>query len=241
MCTPTCKAFVREHVTARDVQGKTVLEVGSRAVAGPESSVRPDVEGLGPRSYIGVDIIAGPRVDEVCDVSDLRQRFGDDSFDVVITTEMLEHVRDWRAAVSNLKRVVKPGGVLVITTRSFGFPHHGWPYDYWRYELDDIREIFSDFQLEVLEPDIESGPGVFVRATKPTAFRECDLRDFRLFSIVKQRRVVEITKRDEKLFRAMHVPIRCVRSRVPQPLKRAVKRTPFSREYRARMSQQKHS
>ena len=71
------------------------------------------VDSLGPARYVGVDIRIGPRVDEVVDASDLVQRIGSASFDAVFTTEMLEHVRDWRTVVSNLKRVLRPGGVLL--------------------------------------------------------------------------------------------------------------------------------
>ena len=151
MCSPSCKRFVRENLAASDVAGKKVLEVGSRAVGGPASTVRPDVEALAPLSYLGVDIISGQHVDEVCNASDLRERYGDDAFDVVISTEMLEHARDWRSAIRNLKNVVRPGGVLVLTTRSFGFPFHAWPHDYWRYEPDDMRQIFDEVVRDLVE------------------------------------------------------------------------------------------
>ena len=60
-------------------------------------------------------------VDEICDAAKLRERFGDAAFDVVISTELLEHVRDWSVVVSNLKHVVKPGGVLLVHRLKNGF------------------------------------------------------------------------------------------------------------------------
>jgi SAM-dependent methyltransferase len=223
--------FVHRHLTGDEVRGRTVLEAGSRAVGGRDRSVRPMLEAFGPKCYIGTDIEHGPHVDEICDAGYLRARFGDESFDIVVTTEMLEHVRDWRAVVSSLKQVTRRGGLLVITTRSRGFPHHAWPYDYWRYELSDMEAIFSDFTLEVLEPDREA-PGVCMKARKPAVFREVDIADYQLFSMVKQRRAASITARDERIFAAAYTPVRMIRAWTPRQLKRAVKRTPLSREHR---------
>jgi 2-polyprenyl-3-methyl-5-hydroxy-6-metoxy-1,4-benzoquinol methylase len=95
------------------------LEVGARDVNG---SVRPLVEAHLPASYIGLDIEVAPRVDEVLDARHLIRRFGRDSLDAVISTELLEQVRDWRATATNMKAVLKPGGLLLITTQSRGFP-----------------------------------------------------------------------------------------------------------------------
>lgn len=119
MCNPTVIAFAERLLTVDMIQGRDVLEVGSLDVNG---SIRPYVESFNPARYVGVDMRLGPRVDEVVDASSLVQRFGAASFDVVLTTEMLEHVRDWPTVVSNLKRVLRPGGVLLVTTRSIGFP-----------------------------------------------------------------------------------------------------------------------
>jgi SAM-dependent methyltransferase len=124
MCTSNCQAFVQRALKADDVAGKSVIEVGSYDVNG---TTRPFIGALGPSEYIGVDIAAGPGVDVVCNAESLAERFGAGRFDVLITTEMLEHVRDWRTVVNNLKDVLKPGGLIVITTRSPGFPMHGYP------------------------------------------------------------------------------------------------------------------
>ena len=94
--------------------------------------------------------------------------------DVVISTEMLEHVRDWRGAIRNLKGVLRPGGLLVLTTRSPGFPKQDDPSDYWRFSRDDMQRVFTDFVIELIEDDPE-GPGVFVAARRPEDYRAQDL------------------------------------------------------------------
>ncbi|HTU39957.1 MAG TPA: methyltransferase domain-containing protein [Acidimicrobiales bacterium] len=181
MCNPNCLRFVNESLSASDVGGRRVLEVGAYDVNG---SPRAVIEAMGPASYLGVDIMDGPGVDEVCSVEGLLDRFGPEAFDVVVSTEMIEHVADWQGAVSNLKRVTAPEGVIVLTTRSKGFPLHDYPADYWRFEQEDMRVVFSDCAVEELESDAPEDPGVFVKARKPGDFRELDLAGYALFSMV---------------------------------------------------------
>jgi SAM-dependent methyltransferase len=179
MCNQACLAYGRERLGRAEVRGRRVIDVGARNVNG---SLRPVVEQLGPSSYLGVDIEPGAGVDEVCPAENLVERFGPESFDVVICTEVLEHVQDWRAVVSNLKRLVAPGGVLLVTTRSIGFPYHAFPHDYWRFENDDMRAIFADLEVESLEDD-PGPPGVFMTARRRADFTETDLRDYELYSM----------------------------------------------------------
>jgi SAM-dependent methyltransferase len=143
-----------------------------------------------PKSYLGVDIINGPGVDEISNVEELVERFGPGAFDVVISTEMIEHVAEWQAAVSNLKRVAAPEGVILLTTRSKGFPLHDYPADHWRFEPEDMRVIFSDCVMEQLEKDAPQDPGVFVKVRKPSEFQELDLGGYALYSMVSNGRAV---------------------------------------------------
>src|SRR5262245_30718772 len=133
--------FALDHISRVDVEGKSVPEVGSYNVNG---SFRDHICYFGPASYFGVDVAAGPGVDQVCRVEDLLTAFGAASFDLIVSTEMLEHVAEWRPAVRNLKECVKPWGKLVITTRSYRFPLHQYPDDYWRFETYDLQCIFAD-------------------------------------------------------------------------------------------------
>ena len=174
MCHAACLDFGARQLTPAEVDGREVLEVGALDVNG---SLRGVVQAMQPRRYLGVDLRPGPGVDEICDACDLLARFGEASFDLVVCTEMLEHVRRWREAVHNLKGVLRPGGVLLLTTRSRGFPRHDFPEDCWRFELADCVRIFADLEILTLESDREA-PGVLLKALKPGNFREVDLADY---------------------------------------------------------------
>lgn len=192
MCNTACVQFAWAHLGADDVAGKRVIEVGSFDVNG---SLRPWIESLGPASYVGVDITEGPGVDVICDASALVARFGAESFDVVISTEMLEHVRAWRSVVSNLKNLLRPGGVLLVTTRSVGFGYHGYPSDFWRYSDQDFRRIFADMTIHALSSDPEC-PGIFLKAERPVDFVEQPLDSIQIYSILKSKRCDSVSDFD---------------------------------------------
>ncbi|HXF63753.1 MAG TPA: methyltransferase domain-containing protein [Caldilineaceae bacterium] len=74
------------------------------------------------------------------------------TFDVVICTELLEHVPEPRRVLAEATRVLRPGGTLVITA-PFLYPIHADPYDfgrytetYWRYLLAELG--FTQVQVE---------------------------------------------------------------------------------------------
>ena len=170
------------------------MRFGSKFVNG---SVRPLIKRFcKPREYIGVDIEPGKYVYVVLPAERLVDYFGPESFDVVISTEVMEHVFDWRLIINNIKSVLKRGGFIYLTTRSKGFPYHAYPHDYWRYEPSDMVRIFRDFEIIRLETDWE-GPGVFLKVRKPMDWRPADLNDIALYSVVLGRRVKELVTLDD--------------------------------------------
>lgn len=147
--------------------GKSVIEVGSYDVNG---TVRPIVAAHEPASYLGVDISEGPGVDLVAHVESLPDLYPD-GLDTVVTTEMLEHVEDWRATFIALTDLVRDGGHLVLSTRSPGFPYHPFPIDCWRYPPPLMAEILRACGFGVLSciDDWEQA-GVFAIARKRRPF-----------------------------------------------------------------------
>lgn len=163
--------FGHAHLTTDVIYGRRVLEVGSMDVNG---SLRAHVEALGPLDYVGTDLRPGPGVDVVCDVRALVERFGEGCADIVISTEMLEHAEDWRAAILAMKGVLVTGGEILLTTRGPGFKLHDYPADWWRFTLGDMQKIFADFEILALEPDRQA-PGVMLFARKQQERRVVDL------------------------------------------------------------------
>jgi 2-polyprenyl-3-methyl-5-hydroxy-6-metoxy-1,4-benzoquinol methylase len=161
---PSVMDFLRREISKDEIEGKDLLEVGAQDVNG---SPREVLSPHHPAKYIGVDFASGRGVDLVMNVKDLTSYFGPEAFDVVISTEMLEHAQDWRTAIDQMKGVLRPNGLLVVTTRSPGFPYHGYPHDYWRYTLEDFRKIFADFDiLKLVQDPSQIHPGVFLKARK---------------------------------------------------------------------------
>jgi SAM-dependent methyltransferase len=224
MCSPACVAFATSQLRPEEIAGKRVIEVGSLNVNG---SLRSWIESFGPAAYVGVDITDGPGVDEICDAGQLVERFGRESFDLVVSTEMLEHVRDWRGVVSNLKNLLAPGGTLLVTTRSAGFGYHGFPYDFWRFGVDDFATIFADTTVQSLAADPDD-PGVFLKATRPDRFSECTLDGISLYSILKSKRCPDIGDVDawvwSRYWRMRPSLVRLIPTAFHEPLRGFVRR-----------------
>jgi len=198
MCNANGIIFGVRNFKKEEINGKKIIEVGSYNVDG---SLRDIFKDWNPAEYIGVDIIDGPGVDLICRAENLLEKFGKEVFDIVISTELLEHVRNWRKAISNIKNICRPNGIILITTRSYGFGYHGYPYDFWRYELDDMKKIFSDCEILALENDkSKNSPGVFIKVKKTTNFIETELSGIKLYSIVVNKKTKEINDKEIQKF-----------------------------------------
>jgi SAM-dependent methyltransferase len=124
-------AFLHAH--AAECRGR-FLEFGDayyRRMFRPEQIERYDVLGVAPGR--GVTI-----------VGDIQQcpQISDNSFDVIVCTQVLEHVPNPFLAVSELHRMLKPGGILLLTVPA-AFPYHADPQDYWRFSRDSLKLLFS--------------------------------------------------------------------------------------------------
>lgn len=126
-------AFLKRHATE-----ERTLDVGGGS--GPYKKYFPN--------RVCIDAEAGEGVDVVGDAHDLS-RFKDGEFASVLCTEVLEHLHTPEKALDEMRRVLKPGGTLILTTR-FIFPLHNIPGDYFRftrYGLAHLVRAWRSFEI----------------------------------------------------------------------------------------------
>lgn len=124
-----------------------------------------------PNSFIaGTDVVMGPLMNiskkdpsiPLLHFDLARCPLPDNSVDVVVLLNVLEHIENDQLAIHHLYRILKPGGVAVIEVPAN--PNLFDIYDkllmhYRRYRLQDLRELFLNENFSVLE---ESHLGFFI-------------------------------------------------------------------------------
>jgi SAM-dependent methyltransferase len=104
-------------------------------------------------SYVGVDVQENPLADLHGAIEALPVE--DSSFDVVLCTQVLEHVDDPAAAVRELHRVTAPGGRVLASTHGTQV-YHPNPGDYWRWTHTGLERLFTtngDWQRVDVDPN----------------------------------------------------------------------------------------
>jgi SAM-dependent methyltransferase len=94
--------------------------------------------------------------------------FGDGSFDLVLCTETIEHVRDVQLLLSEVRRVLRPGGTLALTTPA-NFPIGRLPDPFSPHlrflSRRSLRRLLEEMGFEVGALRSRSGT-LFARATR---------------------------------------------------------------------------
>jgi SAM-dependent methyltransferase len=148
------RAFVAAAAEAFPCDGP-VYEFGSFIVDGQEviGDLRPLFAG---REYVGCDMRAGPGVDRVEDLASLT--LPDESVETIICVETLEHCFHVERAVGEMLRVLKPGGLLLIST-PFQFHIHSYPDDYWRLTPSCLARLLAELPATMVgSQGVESFP-----------------------------------------------------------------------------------
>ncbi len=134
----TLDRFIASHAT-----GRRTLDIGAQN--GPYATHFP--------RRVGLDIVPGAGVRIIGDAQALGIR--DEAFQVVLCTEVLEHLPEPQAAVDEMFRVLEPGGELLLTTR-FLFPIHDAPHDYFRYTKYGLRHLLRRFEILELREETDA-------------------------------------------------------------------------------------
>lgn len=138
---------VRSHIkdaSEHDREGLVVLDIAPQDHEGAkEFFKKADVKTL--------DINPGADYQfDICSYTAIPRNL----FDIIICTEVLEHVSNPFDAVHEIKRILKPGGILFLTT-PFNFRIHGPLPDNWRFTEHGLRELFKgwDVTIKAVESD----------------------------------------------------------------------------------------
>jgi SAM-dependent methyltransferase len=132
----------------RRLKPGVVLDVGS--------SNSPYKKYIYHTKYMRLDIDKDSNPDICCDLHKIQWQ--SNYFDVVIATEVLEHLYEPQVAVNEIHRVIKPGGICILSTR-FIFPYHPSPAayqyyfgDYYRFTVDSLNYLFKEFAETEIHP-----------------------------------------------------------------------------------------
>jgi SAM-dependent methyltransferase len=131
--------------------GMTVLDIGGRIQ--PYRSLMPAKD----TRYIAIDLRLTSLVDIIADAS--RLPFSEAQYDLVICTQVLEYVSNPFETVAEIRRVLKPGGFLLLSVPSL-YPSDS-PMDGWRYFPAAIRRLTAEFSAIEIAAEGGSVVGLF--------------------------------------------------------------------------------
>ena len=144
----------------RILSGKLTRVTLDRFIAAHASSLRTLDIGAQNGPYAvhfprrtALDIKRGMGVQIIGDAQSLG--IADSSFEVVLCTEVLEHLPEPQRAIDEIFRVLAPGGQLLLTTR-FLFPIHDAPHDYFRFTKYGLRHLLRRFEILELEEETDA-------------------------------------------------------------------------------------
>ena len=134
-------------------QEKTrVLEIGSRCVASDSKWKRylPKV------NYTGLDILNGKNVDLVGDAHNLSKYFSNESFDLIISLAVFEHLAMPWLVAEEIAKVLKVGGYFAIETH-FSFSEHELPWHFFQFNSTALTSLFnSQLGFEIVDHGLDS-------------------------------------------------------------------------------------
>jgi SAM-dependent methyltransferase len=161
------REITRSLAAARDrylQPGTRVLDVGCGVQ--PYYPLFADVAA----AYDGNDLEAGPRITFVSPAEELEAQ--DQSYDLVLCTQVLHLVRRPQRALEEFARVLAPGGHVFLTTHGV-YPFHPNPADYWRWTQQGLPALFDDVAgLELVQLEHHGGSGTALAVMINTPIRQ---------------------------------------------------------------------
>jgi len=138
--------FIKKYLDVK--KELKILDVGSQQMAGQKSYRKMFASPVW--KYSGMDLAPGNNVDIVA--KDLYEWGLDPLFyDVIISGQCLEHVKDTKAWIEQINKYLKPGGLVCIIA-PWQWRQHRYPVDCWRILPDGMEFLLKDVcKFEMLE------------------------------------------------------------------------------------------
>lgn len=144
------KLLFEKHVKPMLRRGMRILEVGPDALPSTYQRLSADLSAV----WHTLDLHDNPNL-TYPNSGEYSFTVPDDSYDVVVSGQVIEHVkRPWRW-IPELARIARPGG-LVITIAPVSWVYHEAPVDCWRIFPEGMKALYEDASLEVLVSSWES-------------------------------------------------------------------------------------
>lgn len=127
-------------------EGLHVLQIGSDGEVFEKLQIQAEKRGF---KMTTCDIVDEKEPDILGDLCTLD--LGEEIYDIIVCSEVIEHLHSPHLAVDNMHRALKKGGKLIVTI-PFMFPIHADPYDFVRYTKTGLKNLLKMFEsVEVTE------------------------------------------------------------------------------------------
>lgn len=129
-------------------KNKKVLDIGSLDINGSNRYLFEDCD------YLGIDVGEGRNVDLVCVGHEFEGP--DNHFDTIISTEVFEHDMHYEKTITNVMRMLKPGGMFLFTCASTGRAEHGTRKSdgSWAAPLLMGKDEWADYYKNLVAEDV---------------------------------------------------------------------------------------
>ncbi|WP_407453381.1 class I SAM-dependent methyltransferase [Methanobrevibacter sp.] len=101
-------------------------------------------------TYHGLDLKEGNNVHVVVENPYDWKEIADETYDVIISGQAFEHIEYFWLTLEQVKRVLKPGGLICFIVPSSG-PVHRNPYDCYRFQQDGMKAMAKYINFTILE------------------------------------------------------------------------------------------
>lgn len=136
--------FLQECSDKYDKNGKVLLDIAPQTHEGACTYFKKTI------NYT-LDIDPKSKATYIADIcKENKEVIRNNFFDFIVCTEVLEHTLNPFAAIKEMHRILKVGGLLFIST-PFNFRIHGPLPDCWRFTEYGLRELLKQFSVLIID------------------------------------------------------------------------------------------